>query len=276
MQDAASRAADGAAASSGEVNALRETIALLREQLDQKEAELEARRREMQQLLEGHQQEVQQLHVLLLQQGPRGALPRPVPATLPELPGASADGTVGASGETATAAPPVVLESAPVPPAPPVPTSSGAPAGPDVTALVGSALGILAASSSTRYEPLTLQQLAQAAGLDVATTWRYRETFADYLITTNTAGNAPAGPIWSPINAALLRVIDMMYKAGAATESIAEMLATAQREKPEILLPGNNELAAPAAVEGKPGEEPAAPPPPEAPRRPWWQHLLRW
>ena len=135
---------------------------------------------------------------------------------------------------------------------------------------------MLTATAATKYEPLTLQRLAGAADLDVATAWQYCESFADYLVTTNTAGHAPAGPIWAPINAALLRAIHLMYAAGASTEAIAGVLDMAHREKPDIA-PAESERCltdGPGAL-APTGEQAGAAQPLPPPGRSWWQRLLR-
>src|SRR5687767_4542828 len=70
----------------GEVQTLREMVAILREQLQEKEAELEARRDEMRQMLLLHEREVRQLHVVLLQHGQERALLAAAAPALPEPP----------------------------------------------------------------------------------------------------------------------------------------------------------------------------------------------
>jgi hypothetical protein len=263
LEVAASPLRDTTVTSPGEMNALRQTIALLREQLYQKEAELEARRGEMQQLLEGHQQEVQQLHVLLLQQAQGRVLPPPEQPPLSQLPTGPADTEATAPEEATDAAPPAST-----------PASADALSAPDPTVLIGEVLGILTASAATKYEPITLQQLARAASLDVATVWRYCEKFDDYLVTSDSTGHAPAGPIWAPVNAALLRTIHMLHEAGVTTEAIARVLDIAQRDKPDM---------APLLGEpvDRPGESNANSEQALSAHhllsvgRPWWQRLLR-
>jgi hypothetical protein len=260
-----------APANAGEVNALRQTIALLREQLYQKEAELEARRGEMQQLLEGHQQEVQQLHVLLLQQAQGRVLPHAGQHPLAHLSAAPSDTAATAAEEATDGATPPVTASGP-----PAATPAVASGTVGATALIGEVLGILTATAATKYEPLTLQQLASAAGLDVATAWGYCEMFADYLATTNTAGHAPAGPIWAPINAALLRTIHMMYEAGETTEAISGVLDRAHRDKRDIAPVESEHSLADAPGAPAPASEQTAPAQPlTSPGRSWWRLLLR-
>jgi hypothetical protein len=70
---------------------------------------------------------------------------------------------------------------------------------------------------SDEVEGLTLPQLAAAAGLPLATTAEYCDTFADHLLRV--------GPErWAPINAALLQIIHGLAESGRTTEAIGQEL----------------------------------------------------
>src|SRR3954447_24418705 len=70
---------------------------------------------------------------------------------------------------------------------------------------------------SDEVEGLTLPQLAAAAGLPLATTASYCETFADQLL--------PVDPEhWAPIDAALLQIIHSLAETGSSTEAIRREL----------------------------------------------------
>jgi hypothetical protein len=241
---------DTAVALASEVPMLREMVAILREQLDQKEVELDARRREIQALVEGHQQQVQQLHVLLLRQGQRHPLVTVESSPRPELPTSSPE---PAAPDAPAPEPDTAAPTAPTPAAPWLVVT---PDGTELSALVGRMLAIATTGTATTEEWLTLQELAAGADLAVPTAWQYGQEFADCLVRNETVGVSPAGRIWGPVNVAYLRAIHTLYTAGCTTEMVHQVLATAPRPPPRL--------------------PPPVPPPPAPPPRPWWQRLWPW
>jgi hypothetical protein len=75
---------------------------------------------------------------------------------------------------------------------------------------------------------LTRQQLAEATGLEMATTEQYCRRFAPYL----EAQGSGLTKCWEPISIATLQIIHSLYQAGSTTTEIRRLLEAAVADLP--------------------------------------------